>query len=248
MEKIFTSNRVRMTCVDPWSWNASVRCPSSANYANEWRIQSWSKIVPRCQADSSYYGSKLQIYSLSLSGTGSRHFSVDYARRYFCIRSWTDAWYPLLKFMSLDERFSSLCDMLFCLSEDNILEDLLSVGGRVRYAELLNASSVRSDYVAHDSRGEERSACVFYTIKCIVFFLVLFWEVSATLCRKSSVKLTLQKTIILNMFDWVPKLLDRWSSSQIIRKTSFWRSIAVIRSLILQIIAHTLSDNPIMIE
>ena len=31
-----------------------------------------------------------------------------------------------------NERFSSLCDMLFCLSEDNILEDLLSVGGRVR--------------------------------------------------------------------------------------------------------------------
>ena len=67
------------------------------------------------------------------------------------------------------------------LREDNILEDLLSVDGRVRYAEILNASSVRSDYVSHDSRGVERSACVFYTIKCIVFFLVLFWEVSATL-------------------------------------------------------------------
>ena len=32
---------------------------------------------------------------------------------------------------TLDERFSSLCGMLFCLSEDNFLEDLLSVDRRV---------------------------------------------------------------------------------------------------------------------
>ena len=149
---------------------------------------------------------------------------------------------------TLDERSSSLCDMLFCLSEDNSLEDLLSVDNRVHYAEILNASSVRGDYVSHDSRGEERSAFVFYTIKCIIFFAVLFWEVSATLCRKSSVELTLQKTITPNTSDSSPKSLDGWSSSQINRTTYFWRSIGVIRSLVLRHVAHTLSDNSIMIE
>ena len=121
----------------------------------------------------------------------------------------------------------------FFLPEDNILEDLLLVDRRVHYAAILNVSSVREDYVSHDSRGEERSAFVFYTIKCIVFFLVLFWEVSATLCRKSSVELTLQKTITPNTSDSSPKSLDEWSSSQINRTTSFWRSIGVIRSLVL---------------
>ena len=96
---------------------------------------------------------------------------------------------------TLDIRSSCLCRKLYFSPEDDISEDLLSVDGRVRYAEILNVSSVRSDHVPHDCRGKERSACVLH-VKVHCFFLVLLWEVSATLCRKSSVKLTLQKTII----------------------------------------------------
>ena len=165
MEKIFTSDRVWMTCVDPWLEHVrslSIISEVRKRITNPITEQDWRDVkqISRIMDQNYRYvryrypGQDLDT-SQPITREDISAFEVE---------------------KTLDIRSSSLCRKLYFLPEDDISEDLLSVDGRVRYAEILNVSSVRSDPCITRFPWR-RAKCLCYTIKCIVFFAVLVWEV-----------------------------------------------------------------------